>query len=173
MGLSSWTSAGFKGQQAPSHTQSRESGRVPNASQWSQHRSGTRFQNSGRSAKTRSVTPLSPPRPLRDKQETRAEELLMQRLQVHRLASAGKYMIDVFGGSCFLAKTKNHWGLCGYVVDTKFGPRYDVTQLIVLSSIRQDVLAGKVCTTTHFVLSQSYYRQCCHRKLASSCSRLA
>ena len=37
-------------------------------------------------------------------------------------------MIDVFGGSGCLTKATNHLGLRGYVLETKFGPRYDVTQ---------------------------------------------
>ena len=51
--------------------------------------------------------------------------------------------VDVFGGPGFLAKASNHLGLRGYVLDTKFGPRYDVTKLFVLFRIRQDVSAGK------------------------------
>ena len=88
----------------------------------------------------------------------------------------GKYMLDVFGGPGFLATASNHLGLSGYVLDTKFGPRYVVTKPFVLTRIRQDVSAGKMCrrndftsTTTHFVLSQSCFRQCCHRTVASSC----
>ena len=49
-----------------------------------------------------------------------------------------------------------------------FGARYDVTKPLVLARIRQDVLRWEMChrddftsTTTHFVLSQSYCRQCC------------
>ena len=38
-------------------------------------------------------------------------------------------MLDVFGGSGFPTKATNHLGLRGYLIDTKFGPRYDVTQL--------------------------------------------
>ena len=48
----------------------------------------------------------------------------------------GKYLLDVFGGLGFLAKTTNHFGLRGYVLDTKFGPRYDVAQPLVRTSIR-------------------------------------
>ena len=54
----------------------------------------------------------------------------------------GKYMLDVFGGSGFFTKATNHLGLRGYVLDSKFGPRYDVTQPLVLTRIRQDVSAG-------------------------------
>ena len=49
----------------------------------------------------------------------------------------------MFGGSGFLAKAANHLGLRGYVLDTKFGPRYDVTKPLALTRIRQDVSAGK------------------------------
>ena len=54
-------------------------------------------------------------------------------------------MLDVFGGPGFLAKATNHLGLLGYVLDTKFGLRYDVTMttLLVLTRIRQDVAAVK------------------------------
>ena len=34
-------------------------------------------------------------------------------------------------------------GLRGYVLDTKFGPRYDVKKPLVLTRIRQDISAGK------------------------------
>ena len=37
-------------------------------------------------------------------------------------------MLDVFGGPGFLAKATNHPGLSSYVLDTKFGPIYDVTK---------------------------------------------
>ena len=42
-------------------------------------------------------------------------------------------MLDLFGGAGFLAETTNHLRLRGYVLDTKFGPRYDVTQAFVLT----------------------------------------
>ena len=51
-------------------------------------------------------------------------------------------MLRVFG-SGFVEKGTNHFGLRRYVLDTKFGPRYDVTHLLVLTRIRQDVSAGK------------------------------
>ena len=38
----------------------------------------------------------------------------------------GKFLLDVFGGSGFLTKATNYLGLRGYVLDTKFGPRFDV-----------------------------------------------
>ena len=58
-----------------------------------------------------------------------------------------------------------------------FGLKYDVTKPLVLTRIRQSRLRWKTCrrnnftsATTHFVLFQSYFCQCGHRKLASSCS---
>ena len=72
-----------------------------------------------------------------------------------------KYMLDVFGGAGFLAQTTDHLCLREYVLDTKFGPRYDVTKPLVLNRIRQDVSAGKCVAgmTTHFVPSQSFLSQ--------------
>ena len=55
----------------------------------------------------------------------------------------GKFMLDVFGGDDFLTMAANLLGLRGNVLDTKFGPKYDVSQPVVLTSIRQDVSAGK------------------------------
>ena len=52
-------------------------------------------------------------------------------------------MLDVFGGFGFVEKTTNSVGLRGYVLDTKFGPKYDATKPLVLSRIRQDVSTGK------------------------------
>ena len=59
---------------------------VPNASQWGQHRSGARFQYSGRSAKPKWMTSLSP-LPLRNTLETLAQlgEVLMTK-QLHVFA---------------------------------------------------------------------------------------
>ena len=76
----------------------------------------------------------------------RAEVLWTKQLQVRRLTNAwlGEHTIGVFGGNGFLTKATNLLGLRGYVLGTKFGPRYDVTQAIVLSRIRQDVSAGNV-----------------------------
>ena len=54
----------------------------------------------------------------------------------------GKYFIDVFGGSGFLSKATSHLGLRGYLLEIKFGPRYYVTQPLVLTRLRQDVSAG-------------------------------
>ena len=44
-------------------------------------------------------------------------------------------MLDLFGGLGFLAKGSNHLELRGYVLDTKFGPRQDVTKPLVLARI--------------------------------------
>ena len=83
-------------------------------------------------------------------------------------------VVDKFGGSGFLATATNQFG-CGFVLDTKFGPRYDVTQPLwnLTGRLRLEVCRSNdfTSTTTHFVLSQGDLRQCCHRKLASSCSQ--
>ena len=55
----------------------------------------------------------------------------------------GECMPDVIGGSGFLAEAANRLGLRGYVLDTEFGPRYDVTKSLVRTRTRQDVSAGK------------------------------
>ena len=89
----------------------------------------------------------------------------------------GKYMVDVFGGSGFLTTATNHLGLRSFVLDTKFDSRDDVTQPLVSHQNSTRRFRWKMCrrddftsTTPHFVLSQHYFRQCFHRKLASSCS---
>ena len=124
---------------------------VPNAPQWSQHRSGARFQNSARSAKTRSVEcvqqchktrqkqssgsrlPLSPAPTLRKAGNTRATcRGIVDKATASPAARkrvTGKYMLDVFGGSGFLRKTTKHMGLHGHEVWS--------------TRIRQDVSAGK------------------------------
>ena len=83
-------------------------------------------------------------------------------------------VVDKFGGSGFVATATNQFG-CGFVLDTKFGPRYDVTQPLwnLTGRLRLEVCRSNdfTSTTTHFVLSQGDLRQCCHRKLASSCSQ--
>ena len=56
----------------------------------------------------------------------------------------GKYMVDVFSTAGFLAKAAHHLGLRGYVLDTKFGSRNDLTNFLVLTSTRQDVSARNV-----------------------------
>ena len=141
-------------------------------------RSGARidrvgFQHCARSAKTRSVAPLSPS-PAPQAGNTRATsrgivDMATSGPPGHR-RTTGEYLLDVFGGSGFLSKATNHLGLRCHVLDTKFGPRYDVTQSLVLTRIRHDVSAGKCVegmvfssTTTQLVLFHSYFRQCCHR----------
>ena len=52
-------------------------------------------------------------------------------------------MIDVFGGSGFVANATNHLGLRGYALHTNFGPRHDMTNLFVFTRIRQDVSTGQ------------------------------
>ena len=81
-----------------------------------------------------------------------------------------KSVLDVFGGLGFLAKATNHPGLSGYVLDTKFGPRYDVTKPLGRFPWKMCRRNDFTATTTHLVLSQSFFCQCGHRKLASSCS---
>ena len=51
-------------------------------------------------------------------------------------------MIHVFGGDDFLTRATNRLGLRGFVLDTKLGPRYGVSQPVVLAKIPQDV-SGK------------------------------
>ena len=113
--------------QAPHH--------VPNTSQWCQRVSKLckkcRDEFSGRrSAVSQNTTKA--PRPLQNNLET-----LAQRAEVLLTSNCKS------GGSGFLTKATQHLGLRGYVLDTKFGPRYDVTQPLVLTRIRQDVSAGK------------------------------
>ena len=137
---------------------------VLNTSQWNRYRSGAGFQNFPKSAKkevsgersavsqdmTNAVAwrpTATLPRPLRSKLETRAtcrgivDEATASAAAHKRMT--GKYVLGVCGGSGFLAKAANHFVLRGYVLDTKFGPRYDVTKPLVLTRIRQDVSAGK------------------------------
>ena len=112
---------------------------VQRRGQWS---SVTRYDKSRRLAADYHSLPR-----LRNKLETlaqRAEVFLTKATEspaAHRRMT-GKYMIDVFGGSGFLTKVTNQLGLRGYVLDTKLGARYDVTQPIVLTRIRQDVSLG-------------------------------
>ena len=72
---------------------------------------------------------------------------------------------------------KRMTGMCILALDTRFGPRYDVTDLLVLTRIRQKVSAGKSVAGTispprqHTLCSPKIcYTQYGHRKLASSCS---
>ena len=82
----------------------------------------------------------------------------------------GKYETDVFGGSGFLTKATNHVGLRGFVLDTTFGPRYDVTQLLVLTRIRQDVSAG---TCVAGMISPPRQRASCSPKVITACAVIA
>ena len=59
----------------------------------------------------------------------------------------GKCVLNVFGGLGFLAEATNHLGVRFYVLDTKFGHRFDVMKPFVLPRIRQDVVAGKCVAT--------------------------
>ena len=108
---------------------------VPNASQFGQHRSGARCQNSARSAKTRSVEgvqqchkirqmqssggrlPLPPAPASRQAGNTRAAcRGVVDRATadpVYHQRMTRKYMLDMFGGSGFLTKATNLVGLCG------------------------------------------------------------
>ena len=54
----------------------------------------------------------------------------------------GKYLLDALDESGLLSEATDHLGLRGHVLDTKCSPRYDVTQLLVPTRIRQDVSAG-------------------------------
>ena len=79
-------------------------------------------------------------------------------------------MLDVFGGPGFLAKASNHLVLRGYVLDMKFGPRYDVTKPLVLTRIRQDVSAGK-CVAG--VISPPRQHTSCSPKVISASAAIA
>ena len=101
------------------------------------------FQNSARNGKRRLVTPHSILSALKHIGNTRVPcRGVVDKAVVHKRMT-GKYMLDVFGGSGFVAKATSHLGLRGYVFDTKFGPKYDVTQHRTLTRIRQNVSARK------------------------------
>ena len=54
-----------------------------------------------------------------------------------------KFLLDVFGGSGFVANATKHFGLAWICArHKKFGPRYGVTKPLVLARIRQDASAG-------------------------------
>ena len=96
---------------------------------------------------SRGRLPLSPSRGPKQAGNTRATcrgtgDRAIANPSAHKRMT-GKRMLDVFGGPGFLAKATNHLGLRGYVLDTRFGPRYDVTKPLVIARIRQDVSAGK------------------------------
>ena len=55
-----------------------------------------------------------------------------------------------------MSKATGHWCLRGFVLDTQFGPRYDVTQLLVLTLLRQDFSAGKCLA--HMILHDTTTR---------------
>ena len=79
-------------------------------------------------------------------------------------------MLNVFGGSGFLAKATNHLGSRGDVFDTKFGPWYDVTQPFVLTRIRQDVSAEK-CVAGMISLPRQHTS--CSSKVISASAAIA
>ena len=77
-------------------------------------------------------------------------------------------MLHVFGVLGFVANASNHVGLRGYMLYTKFGPRYDVTKPLVITRIRQDVAAGTCVAAMippprYRLFSQGNLRQCFHR----------
>ena len=80
----------------------------------------------------------------------------------------GKYFIDVLGGSGFLSKAANHLGLRGCVHDTKFGSRYHVTQLLVLTRFRHDVSAG-TCVAG-MISPPRQHTSCCPKAISASAS---
>ena len=143
-------------------------------SQWSRHRSGARFQHPARSAKTRSVAPRSPWPASKQAGNTRATcrgivDNATLSPAVHKRMT-GKYQLDVFGGSGFLTKATNNPGLRGHVLDTKFGPRYDVTQPLVLTRSRQDVSARK-CVAG--MISPPRHHMSCSPKIMSASDAIA
>ena len=147
MGRSSWTSAGFNWSVSSCPAEVRKSGRenlefrlpcsiktfqdgnrhfgtqrhdhVPNTSQWSQShkirqvlspggrlpRSPSPAQVGDTRAKCRGIVDIATASPAAPKRMT------------------GKRLLDVFRGSGFLAKSTNHFGMRGCVLDTKFGSR--------------------------------------------------
>ena len=76
------------------------------------------------------------------------------------------YMLDVFGGRGFLAKATNHLGLRDYVLDTKFGPRYDVTNPLVLTGILTGRLRWQIVSQEGF--SPSGQHTACSFKVMSA-----
>ena len=121
--------------------------------------SSARFQTSTRSAKARSMNSLKPYRKIRhvgspggrlpllpslstDWKHSRTAQVLFTR-QLHPAAHrrmSGKHV----------GKASNHLGLRCYVLDTKFGPKYDVTKPLVRTRIRQDV---STCTCVAGLIS--------------------
>ena len=80
----------------------------------------------------------------------------------------GKCMLDVFGGTGLLAKATNHLDLRSYVLDTKFGPRYDVTQHLVLTRIRLHVSVGKC--VAGMIPPPSHHTSCSPKVIPASAS---
>ena len=61
-------------------------------------------------------------------------------------------------------------GLRGYVLDSKFGPTYDVTQPLILTRIRQDVSAGKLVEA---VIPPSRIHTSCFPQVISASASIA
>ena len=92
------------------------------------------------------ITPLSPATAPRQAKNTRATcrgivDRSIANPPAHKRL-AGEYILDVFGGPAFLAKSSNHLGLRGYVLDTILGAMYDVIKPLVFTRIRKYVSAG-------------------------------
>ena len=51
-------------------------------------------------------------------------------------------MFDVFGADDLLTKVTNHLGFHSYVLNKKFGPRFDVTQPFVHNSSGSDLFTS-------------------------------
>ena len=134
---------------------------VPDTSQWNQHRSSTGSRHPARSPSTTSMTPLSPLCAPKRSGNTRTAcrgvvDQAIADPAVHKRMT-GKSMFDMFGGSSFVAKATNNVGLCGCVLDAKFGPRCYVTKPLVLTRIRQDVSAG-TCVAGMMALPRLHLR---------------
>ena len=102
---------------------------VTYVSQWSHCRSTAGSRHSTRNPESTSATPLSPMSPPKQSRAT-CRGVVDQAFAdpvVHKRMT-GKYMLDVFGGSGFVAKATAHLGLRGNVLDTKFWRRYNVTK---------------------------------------------
>ena len=157
-------------------------------SEWRPHRSGARFQNFARGAKTRSVESVHC-RKMRQKPSsssrlqlsrspapkqvgnTRAtcRGIVDREIPAVHKRMTGKYMLDVFGGPGFLATASNLLGLCGHALDTKFGARYDVTIALVLNRVRQDVSAGK-CVAAMIISLPRLLTSCSSQVISASAS---
>ena len=117
-------------------------------------------------------------RPLRDKLETlvqRAEVLLTKAILVPAVQKrmSGRYLLDVFGGSGFLATAANHLGLRGHWSQVRRGKapcshQNSTRRLRWKLRHRNDFTSPPRQHTS--CSSQSYIRHCGHRKLASLCS---